>query len=294
METENRGKAYEESMRSQYSFLNSSSDNKIDLKISIKNMPINIELKSDTTGRIDYGQSAIRQKEDNSWEFTKKRNKWTRELSDILTEAGVLSYISHHWRDTGYNKTDESKIKEKYKNDKEKLKEELKKVADYTRQNMTPTINLLLDENDDIFTRATGYEYSKLDEEVSIVINQHILKTAINSYYKTRGCHYIQIQNKGLFRISDKDPLSDLTKKAITVPLFEPPSVSLVVRLKGSGGVRGYIYTTALTVPNGFANGIQTANINMTYPTGDRSKNISINMDNIEFKDYLKYLNTSQ
>ena len=294
METENRGKAYENSMIGQYYFLNAKSDNKIDLKISIKNNPINIELKSDVSGRIDYGQSAIRQNENNTWEFTPKRTKWTRELADILTSAGALNYINYHWKETGYLKTDEAKIKQQYKNDKEKLKEEMKKLADYTRENMTPTINLLVDEDDNIFTRVTGSEYTKLDEQVSITMSQDILKNAINSYYKARGCNYIQIQNRGLYKIGNEDPLNELSNGEIEVPIFEPPTVSLIVRLKGSGGIRGYVYTTALTIPNGFTYGNQNAYIKQTDANEDRSKNIPINLDNSEFKEYLKNLNISQ
>ena len=83
-------------------------------------------------------------------------------------------------------------------------------------------------------------------------------------------------------------------KGEIQVPIFEPPNVSLIVRLKGSGGLRGYVYTTSLTIPNGFSYGNQNAYIKQTDPNKDRSRNIPINLDNSEFKEYLKNLNISQ
>ena len=201
--------------------------------------------------------------------------------------------INRHWQDQGYKKTEEAEIKRKYRSDREKLKEELKKLAAWTRENVTPTINLLIDEQDDIFSRITGPEsYKKVDEEIRLNIDQNILKTAISKYYATKGCDYINIQNKGLFRVSDKDPLNEISKGEIKVPLFLPTQVGFIARLKGSGSSKGYVYTTSLTLPTGF--GIDSQKMNQTLLGPSRSGSITVSLDDNNFEDYLRILNKSQ
>lgn len=292
METENRGKAYERAMISKYSFLNASSTSKIDMYFNIKGKRINFELKSDVSGRIDYGQSAIRFNSNDEWEFTEKRTKWSKELKDILISAGVLNIINSHWKNEGYNKTEEAEIKRKYASNPERKKQELKKIADWTRENMTPTINVLVDEQDDIFSRVSNYDYKKIDEQIYMNINQDVLKTAISKYYASRGCDYINIQNKGLYKVSDNDPLNEISKGQISVPLFLPTQVGFIARLKGSGSSRGYVYTTSLTLPTGFSVGVEK--INQTLLGQSRSGFITIGLDDNNFQDYLKVLNNSQ
>tara|TARA_Y100001972_G_C7596083_1_gene298717 strand:- start:35 stop:937 length:903 start_codon:yes stop_codon:yes gene_type:complete len=289
----NKGYQYETQLETFYRELGArkgrlgSSD--MDLSLAIRGTPIDIEVKYadslSSAKNLNYGQSKIIQLPDKTWEFEDKTDAEAQERIEILKSAGIMEFVNAKW------KTKET-IVERIKN--ARSKEEAALLARSARKKLGGEFRVGISEN----VPVMGRTYRTLEE----IINEEYpfsdlfkLKNAINAYYSRKGASYVQIKNFGLYRLSDADPISEISGGQLQVPRFEPSTVLARVRLKGYG--RGkYDFTVALEASGYPPNTVQIISQEERNITEERKasyqigSSLRIDLDNNAFKNYLMKL----
>ncbi|HCT53349.1 MAG TPA: hypothetical protein DF712_12925 [Balneola sp.] len=294
----NKGYQYEVDLSQKYSAFNSSHSgqgNGMDLNFTLGNRPINVEVKYTNTPssakNINYGQSAFRQLPNGKWDFTPSNDAGAIERRDLLRSIGILDYINEKWS----QKTSIIKEELKKANSRKQREDAAKKERRMLGQ--LPRIGLI--EN----KAALKYNAKKIDmisEEDFALSNLYQLKNAVQSYYSKKGADYVQIRNFGLYRLSGRDPIAELSGGQVQIPLFDAANVLVRIRLKATGaeklGTRGYTWFAALE-----AYGFPSTQIRVLETRGSENRRtpykfgrfFKSDLDDVEFKKYLTFLNQS-
>tara|TARA_X000001388_G_scaffold71644_1_gene61600 strand:- start:2141 stop:3052 length:912 start_codon:yes stop_codon:yes gene_type:complete len=301
----NKGYQYELELSQRYSKFNARNaplgSSGMDLRFAVKGVPINVEVKYTESfsgaKNLNYGQSKFYQLSNGKWDFTDKTSEEGEQRTSILTSAGILEFINKKWNQ-------KSLLEENLK--LARTKEEKKRVAAQERLRLGGEFRVGLIDNRAAFKySAKKIEYVK-DEDYPFT-NLSLLKNAVQSYYSRKGADYVQIKNFGLYRLSSRDPISELSGGKISIPLFNPSSVLVRIRLKGYG--RGNYSFTAALEAYGFPSNTISASETVVKDIREDDSETSYNekrrtsykvgkffksdLDDINFKNYLNFLNQS-
>ena len=289
----NAGYKYEQDLTTDYYNFNAQSarvgSSGMDLSFSIKNVPINVELKYtkniSAAKILNYGQSSFYQRSDGTWDFVEKETQEEIERVELLTNAGILRFINERWK----NKTNILEQINRTKN-----KQEAASLAARQRELLGGQFKVGINESRQILNKNT-----EITEEEYPYSNLHQLKTAINSYYSKKGADYVQISNFGFYRLGSNDPIAELSQGQLTIPKFEPSIVTARVRLKGYGKGK-YGFTVALEA-GGFPPNTKVVSRLVEIKLSENRKtaykvgsSMVINLDNQKFREYLMFLNQTQ
>ena len=296
----NQGFKYESDLALDYSAFNAKHSGRgpgMDLSFTLNKRPINVELKFTNTPssakNINYGQSVFAQLPNGNWEFTSTGAEG-EERRELLRSIGILDFINQKWGDKL------STYKEKIK--QANSRQERQSIAKQERRlrGALPRVGLIKDQ-DAIKYSAKNIEF--IQEEEYPFSNLWTLKNAVQSYYARKGADYVQIKNFGLYRLSNNDPIGDMSKGQIQIPKFEATNVLVRIRLKATGsenkGTRGYSWFAVLEAYGFPSNQIRITetiqkelneNRKLSYKVG---KHFNSDLDDKNFKEYLTFLNQS-
>ena len=272
----------------------------MDFQLQIKGQVINIELKKPKgSSGVDYGQAALGQNPDGTWFFSETKN--TKEqitLREILINSGAINFVNKRWNQI-------SRIEQDKRRGIKKSAEahEIDRVNQYTQAR--------IDGKEAKYAKFAVKDLQskpkvKIRDQNIEYLEKNALQNAINSFYKAKGVHYIQIFKKGLFSIGNGDPLG------LNVPMFRP-IVKCEFRLKGRSGYYGsnhpdvvsgkrvekvgsYGFTSALKAEGIPQNTTVSYDIVIENKSGVKStihRNYKIDLDDENFTKYLIELNQS-
>ena len=167
----NAGYKYEQDLTTDYYNFNAQSarvgSSGMDLSFSIKNVPINVELKYtkniSAAKILNYGQSSFYQRSDGTWDFVEKETQEEIERVELLTNAGILRFINERWK----NKTNILEQINRTKN-----KQEAASLAEKQRELLGGQFKVGIDESRQILNKNT-----EITEEEYPYSNLHQLKT---------------------------------------------------------------------------------------------------------------------
>jgi hypothetical protein len=258
----------------------------IDVTFSIKNTKMYLEVKGDTSSAIDYGQAAIERSDiTGNWEF-----KNQTEFTSILNNIGILDLVSRHWRGTEfYRKEEEIKLRQEIGT--QNASPIAKAAARHSRKKSTPHVSYVISESGEA-RRKIAREPPEIIDVNILGLNDKLLLDSIRNYYNLKGINYIQIKNKGLFRISENDPLEEISSGSLKVPSFQPSQAGFTARLKNHKTGQ-YDYTVALKIPGSLSLGMGYAYVPKTIAGSTQKTQIAISLDNNQFINYLDELNQS-
>jgi hypothetical protein len=287
---QNAGHSYQNQIYDALRKFNSlNEENGIDVTFSIKNTKLYLEVKGDSSSALDYGQAAIElSKGTGRWQFKKKD-----EFTSILDSVGILEFVSRHWQNNKHIYLKEEELRLRRSLGPQASAPIARTSARNARRDSTRQISYITSESGQAKLKIAGHAPEIIDVNLqSVGLDDNLLLNAIRKYYNLKGVNYIQIKNKGLFRISEKDPLEEISGGSLRVPLFKPLQSGFTARLKNYRKGQ-YDYTVALKIPGTLSLGVGYANVTRTIAGSPQKSQISVSLDNHEFINYLNELNQS-
>jgi len=188
-------------------------------------IPMKVESKVRRSANIaEFGSTIIHWDSNNKWYFPEEEKSGAPDIVNVLNMCGFINELNERWPEPAYRLTEADNIKQKYQYDENLQKKYLTK---YRKE--AQTIN-------------KRFQIDTQDQNSNITHEQ--LMDAMKNHYS--NSNYIQINEKGLFRLGDEDPIAQMTNNKITFPEFIPGSGQVIFRLKAHGGLRFATYNAAI------------------------------------------------
>lgn len=188
-------------------------------------IPIQVETKVRRSSNIaEFGSTVIHWDDNKRWFFPEEEVSGAPDIVSVLNSCGIIDELNSRWEQPAYELQEANKILQENKSNPSAQKKELDKYRKASQR-----IN-------------QRFKIDSQDQTSRITHDQ--LMGAMKNHYSDSD--YIQINDKGLFRLGKNDPIAQMTNNKITFPEFNPGSGEVIFRLKSHGGLRHASYNAAI------------------------------------------------
>jgi len=226
----NRGQIYQNDLHQTYlSFPGSETEygmgnKKTDIVIQTP-IPIRVETKVRRSVNIaEFGSTVIHWDSNKKWFFPDEEISGAPDIVSVLNSCGLINELNSRWDQPAYELQKANKILQENKSN---LGLQKKELDNYRKASQKINQRFKIDSQD----------------QTSRITHDQLMN-AMRKHYSDSD--YIQINEKGLFRLREKDPISQMTNNKITFPEFNPGSGQVIFRLKSHGGLRHATYNAAI------------------------------------------------